>query len=142
MVTPLSVAVKIWAKTIAMLIIIGSICALCLGVGWGILFVGLALIFGFFITLPLLIGISPLVKWSSLIPYSKQSRMGWLIFFLFLFYLLIFIGAGLLSVGYHDGFFGDFMTKDGAVCMLSIIVVQFIAVRTTRKSLYKLYEQL
>jgi hypothetical protein len=141
MVTPLSVAVKIWLKTISIAILIFAICAIVENDGWGFLFVGMALVFGFFVTSPLLIAISPMVKWSSRIPYANRSRMTWLIFFLFLFYLLIFIGIGLLSTGYYDNFIKDFLTKDGAVCMLSIIVVQFIVVRTTKKSLYKLYEQ-
>jgi hypothetical protein len=142
MVTPLLVAVKIWVKTISMAIIIGTMAALNEGEAEvALAFVVIAVILGFFITSPLLIIYSPLVKLSSLLPYSNRSRMVCLIFFLFLFYLLFFIGMALLSVGYYDGFFKDFMTKGGVVFMLSIIVVQFIAVSTTCKSLYKLYEQ-
>lgn len=138
MATPLSVAVKIWAKTIAMVILIFAICIIIESDGWGILFVGIALIFGFFVTSPLLVVISPMVKWSSRIPYANRSRMAWLIFSLFLFYLLVFIGLRLIVGDNYDGF----MSQEEAVFMLSIIVVQFIAVRTTRKSLFKLYEQL
>jgi hypothetical protein len=142
MVTPLSIAVKIWAKTISIAIIIGAICVLSEGVFCALVFVGLAVIFGFFITSPLLIIYSPLVKWSSLLPYSNQSRMAGLIFFLSLFYLLIFIGLMLSEAGSHGIYNKVIVSKEGAIFMLSIIVVQFIAVRTTRKSLYKLYEQL
>jgi hypothetical protein len=137
MVTPLSVAVKIWAKTISMVILILAICTLFDGEVWGLLFVGLALVFGFFLTSPLLIVISPLVKLSGALPYAKQSKMSWLIFFLFLMYWLIFIGLRLMAGDHYHGV----VSKEEALFMLSIIVVQFIAVRTTRKSLYKLYEQ-
>lgn len=138
MVTPLSVAVKIWAKTIVMIILLLAICTLFDGEVWGLLFVGLALVFGFFLTSPLLIVISPLVKWSSLVPYASLSKMTWLIFFLVLMYLLIFT---LLFLMMGNGL-EVFMSGEGGLLIVSIIVVQLIAVRTTRKSLYKLYEQL
>lgn len=105
--------------------------------GWVILFIGLALILGFFVTSPLLIVISPIVKLSGALPYNRQSKMIWLIFFLFIMYWLIFIGLRLMAGDHYHGI----VSKEEALFMLSIIVVQFIAVRTTRKSLYKFYEQ-
>ena len=100
-------------------------------------FAVLAVIFGFFITSPLLIIISPLVDWSSMMPYANRSKMTWLIFLLSVLYLLIVIGFCSIVQGSFNGMF----SKEVALFFLSIIVVEFIAVRTTRKSLYKLYEQ-
>jgi hypothetical protein len=137
MVTPLSVAVKIWAKTISIVIVIMAISAILYGEGWAILVTGLCVIFGFFLTSPLLIVISPLVKWSSQLPYSNQSRMVWLMFYLVLMYSLIFTGLFLMMGNGME----VFMSGEGGMLFMSIIVVQFLAVRTTRKSLYKIYEQ-
>ncbi|OQP47101.1 hypothetical protein A4H97_06205 [Niastella yeongjuensis] len=63
--------------------------------------------------------------------------MTWLIFFLSVLYLLIFIGLVSLFQSNFNGMF----SKELALIFLSIIVVEFIAVRTTQKSLYQLYEQ-
>jgi hypothetical protein len=137
MITTLSVAVKIWAKTITIVIVIFAICAMVANDSWGYLFLGMALIFGYFVSSPLLIVISPLVKWSSRLPYANRSKMAWLVFCLFLVYWLIFIGLRLMAGDHYHGI----VSKEEALFALSIIVVQFIVVRTTRKSLYKLYEQ-
>jgi hypothetical protein len=138
MITSLSVAVRIWAKSVSITILILSISLLFNGEIWEmVLFVGLALIFGFFITSPLLIIISPLVEWSSMMPYANRSKMTWLIFFLSVLYLLIVIGFCSIVQGNFNGMF----SKEVALFFLSIIVVEFIAVRTTRKRLYTLYEQ-
>ncbi len=138
MVTPLSVAVRIWAKSVAITILICSLNLLFEGGLWlMILFSGLALIFGFFITSPLLIIISPLVDWSAMMPYANRSKMTWLIFFLSVLYLLIVIGFCCIIQCNFNGMF----SKEMALFFLIILVVEFIAVRTTRRSLYKLYEQ-
>jgi len=138
MITSVSVAARIWAKTNFLAILIIAIAGIMSKEGgWVILFIGLALILGFFITSPLLIVISPIVKLSGALPYTRQSRMFWLIFFLFIMYWLIFIGLRLMAGDRYHGI----VSKEEALFMLSIIVVQFIAVRTTRKSLYKFYEQ-
>ena len=138
MITSVSVAARIWAKTNFLAILIIAIAGIMSKEGgWVILFIGLALILGFFITSPLLIVISPIVKLSGALPYTRQSRMFWLIFFLFIMYWLIFIGLRLMAGDRYHGI----VSKEEALFMLSIIVVQFISVRTTRKSLYKFYEQ-
>jgi hypothetical protein len=138
MITSVSVAARIWAKTNSIVILVVAIWGLMSDeIGWVVLFIGLALIFGFFVTSPLLIVISPLVKLSGALPYTRQSKMGWLIFFLFLIYWLIFIGLRLMTGDHYHGV----KSKEEALFMLSIIVAQFIAVRTTRKSLFKFYEQ-
>ncbi|AEW01892.1 hypothetical protein A4D02_07765 [Niastella koreensis] len=121
-----------------MVILIFAICSLYYG-GWGgLLLVMLAVIFGFLLSSPLLVVISPLIKFSSRIPYASRSKMAWLIFSLFIIYSLILTGLRLILGDNYDGV----VTKEDALLMLSTIVVQFLAVRTTRKSLYKLYEQL
>lgn len=138
MITSVSVAARIWAKTNFLVILIIAITGIVSEEGgWVILFIGLALILGFFITSPLLIVISPIVKLSGALPYTRQSKMIWLIFFLFIMYWLIFIGLRLMAGDHYHGI----VSKEEALFMLSIIVVQFIAVRTTRKSLYKFYDQ-
>jgi hypothetical protein len=138
MITSVSVAARIWAKTNFIVILIIAIAGIMSREsGWVILFIGLALFFGFFVTSPLLIVISPMVKLSGALPYTRRSRMIWLIFFLFLMYWLIFIGLRLMAGDHYHGV----VSKEEALFMLSIIVVQFIAVRTTRASLYKFYEQ-
>lgn len=138
MITSVSVAARIWAKTNFLVILIIAIAGIMSKEGgWVILFIGLALILGFFVTSPLLIVISPIVKLSGALPYNRQSRMIWLIFFLFIMYWLIFIGLRLMAGDRYHGI----VSKEEALFMLSIIVVEFIAVRTTRKSLYKFYEQ-
>ena len=137
MVTPLSVAVRIWAKSLSLIMLFGAIGCIVSGEIWGVLFVGLGLLFGFFITSPLLIVISPLVQWSSRMPYANISKMTWLIFFLAVFHQLIFTGICCLVQGNFNGLF----SKGSALIFLSIIFVQFIAVITTRKRLYILYEE-
>jgi hypothetical protein len=138
MITSVSVAARIWAKTNSILILVSAIGGIMSeDDGCVALYIGLALIFVFFITSPLLIVISPIIKLSGALPYSKQSKMIWLIFFLFLMYWLIFIVLRLMEGEHYHGI----VSKEAALLMLSIIVVQFIAVRTTRKSLYKFYEE-
>ena len=138
MITSVSVAARIWTKTNFLVILIFAIAGIMSKEGgWVILFIGLALILGFFVTSPLLIVISPIVKLSGALPYNRQSKMIWLIFFLFIMYWLIFIGLRLMAGDRYHGI----VSKEEALFMLSIIVVQFISVRTTRKSLYKFYEQ-
>ena len=137
MVTPLSVAVRIWAKSLIITMLLGTILVLRSGEIWAIVVMLGALFFGYFITSPLLIVISPLVEWSSIMPYANHSKMTWLIFFLAVLHLLIFTGICSLV----DGNFNDVFSKESALFFLSIIVVQFIAVLTTRKRLYTLYEQ-
>ena len=84
MITSVSVAARIWAKTNFLAILIIAIAGIMSKEGgWVILFIGLALILGFFVTSPLLIVISPIVKLSGALPYNRQSKMIWLIFFLF-----------------------------------------------------------
>lgn len=138
MITAVSVASRIWAKTNVLVMVAASIEGLIYGEGvWLVLFTGLLLVFGFFVTSPLLIVISPLVKLSGALPYSKQSKMSWLIFFLFLVYWLLIFIIRLMNGDHYHGI----VSKEEGVCMLSIIVVQFIAVRTTRRSLYRFYEE-
>ena len=137
MVNSVSVAARIWAKTNVILVLMVAKGGLmsedsdCVG-----LFIGLALIFVFFLTSPLLIIISPIIKLSGALPYTKQSKMIWLIFLLFLMYSLLFIGLRLMDGEGHHGI----VSKDEVLFLLSIIVAQIIVVRTTRKSLYKFYE--
>ncbi len=137
MISPLFVAVRIWVKSVLMTIVILSINILLSNELFAILFLLGALLVGFFITSPLLIVISPLVEWSSLMPYANRSKNDLADLFTICLYLLIFIGLASLIQGNFNGMF----SKEVALLFLSIIVVEFIAVRTTRKSLYKLYEQ-
>jgi hypothetical protein len=63
--------------------------------------------------------------------------MTWLIFFLAVLHLLIVVVICCIV----QGNFNDILSKELGLFFLSIIIVQFIAVRTTRKRLYTLYEQ-
>ena len=137
MVTSLSVAVRIWAKSLSISMAFGTILALRSGEFGVVIFMLLALLFGFFITSPLLIIISPLVQWSSMLPYANRSKMTWLIFFLSVLHLLLLIAVCSIV----QGNFNDMLSNELGLFYLSIIIVQFIAVRTTRKRLYTLYEQ-
>src|SRR4051812_17088487 len=126
MVTSLSVAVRIWAKSLLISMIFCIIFAIMAEELWFIVFMLLALIFGFFITSPLLMIISPLVQWSSILPYANRSKMTWLIFFLAVLHLLIVVVICCIV----QGNFNDILSKELGLFFLSIIIVQFIAVRT------------
>lgn len=131
----ISVAIKIWAKTVILVIIGITIFGLVVKEFYVIFYAFLAVIFGGFITSPLLLIIWPLVKLSACLPYNNQARMMWLTFVLFCLYALIFI-LGVSVTNDHS------IIRSAEVSqMLAIIIgVQLIAVITTRKSLYKFYE--
>jgi hypothetical protein len=133
--TPASVAVRIWLKTIVMGCILCSMMIFFKTDGFGaLLYAILFFIIGGFVTLPLLMFISPLVKFSARLPYHKRARMGWLIFCLFILYFLVYM---LVEYMYS----GMFLDSTGTpVLMLVTFADLFIAVATTRTSLYKLYE--
>lgn len=137
MVTSLSVAVRIWAKSLSLIAVI--VCFACITSGeiWGVLIVAFGLLFAFFLTSPLLMILSPLVQYTALMPYTNSSKMTSLIFFLSVLHQLILVAF----IAIVDGNLNGLFSKESAAFFLSIIVVQFIAVRTTRKRLYKLYEQ-
>lgn len=133
-----SVAVRIWIKTI----VLG--CILCGMLGFSessglmaFLYAVFFFIVGGMVTLPLLMFISPLVKFSARLPYNKQARTGWLFVCLFILYLLVYMLVAYMA----SGSFIDFNSPEVPVLMTATFVDLFISVTTTRKSLYKLYEQ-
>ena len=130
----ISVAIKIWAKTVALNAFLWGIVSLLKGNIWESLGAILFLLLGFIGTLPLLMLIFPLVNVSTLMPYSIPAKTAWLTFYLI---GLIILFYGLFSLVKSDTFFksyswtGQFMgTSIGGL---------LIAVITSRKSLNKLY---
>jgi len=104
----LSVAFKIWARTLlinAVLMIVAVPAGIILGGFWAALGAGAI---GFLFTLPLMLLITPLVKLSMKLPYDATARIFWLWFYLealiVLFYRLFYALINLL-VSFREGAF-------------------------------------
>jgi hypothetical protein len=133
-----SIAVRIWIKTIVLGCILCGMVGLSESSGlMAFLFDVFFFIVGGIVTLPLLMFISPLVKFSAGLPYNKQARTGWLFVGLFILYFLVYMLVAYMA----SGSFIDFNSPEVSGLMTATFIDLFIAVATTRKSLYKLYEQ-
>lgn len=132
----ISVAIRIWAKTVFLNAFLFGMWALFTGDIFEMLGAGLVLIGGFIITLPLLILVVPLVTVSNWLPYGIPARTTWLTFFLGLLILALYAVVSL--------FMDDALFKTGSVVnrlLGTTIAGLLVAVLTTRKSLSKLYTQ-
>ena len=132
--TSISVAVKIWAKTVAMNAILWGIGAAFKGEITGA-FASIAfLIGGFIVTLPLLMLVTPLVKVSTCLPYGIPAKTAWLTFCLTVLIIIIYAVASAII--------DNSVFKEGSIInllMASTLGGLLFAVLTTLKSLKKLY---
>lgn len=134
--TSISVAAKIWAKTVSMNAVLWGIWGLLTGNMFHAFGSILFLLVGFIVTLPLLMIIVPLVNVSTVLPYGIPAKIAWLTFFLI---VLIVLFYGLCSIVQTDSFFRS-DTWAGQFTWTTIGGL-LIAVITTRRSLNKLYTE-
>jgi len=133
--TVLSIAFKIWARTLLINAVL-MIVAVPAGIILGGFFPALAAaVIGFLFTLPLLLFITPLVKITMKLPYDSTARIAWLWFYLELlivvFYMLFF---ELLNMVVHF--------RDGAFWLMAFAtsMALVIAILWTKKSLKTIIE--
>jgi hypothetical protein len=132
--TPVFVAVKLWAKTVAMNAVLYGMSGLFAGELWRVPASVLFLIAGFIVTLPLLMLITPLVRLSTWLPYSVPAKIGWLSFSLLLVIIIFYSATSLIieqNLFTHNSPINTMMG-----CTITGLLV---AVFTTRKSLIKLH---
>lgn len=134
--TSISVAAKIWAKTVAMNAVLWGIWGLFTGNMFHAFGSILFLLGGFIVTLPLLMIIVPLVNVSTLLPYGIPAKIAWLTFYLI---VLIVLFYGLCSIVQTDSFFKS-DTWAGRFTGTTIAGL-LIAVITSHRSLNKLYTE-
>jgi hypothetical protein len=132
----LSVAARIWVKTVAMNAFLWGVWSVLRGNIWEAFGSILVLLGGIIVTLPLLMFIVPLVNVSALLPYSIPAKIGWLTFYLIVMIVLFY---GLFSHVESNIFFNT--NSWAGKLMGSTIGGLLIAVLTTRKSLNKLYKK-
>ena len=132
--TPVSVAVKLWAKTLVMNAVLFAIGGILIGEYWRVPASALCFIGGFIVTMPLLMLITPLVRLSTWLPYSITAKIGWLAFSLLLVIIIFYSAASLLIEQQLFSKGSPINTSMG--CTITGLV---IAVLTTRKSLLKLH---
>lgn len=129
-----SIAVKLWAKTITMNAIFFGILGLVTGGFARAAIAIILLVGGFIITLPWLVFIILIVKASTWLPYSNSARIGWLTFGLTVLIIIIYSIACLIMdqnlIGYG--------TEEMWVIFTTILGL-VVAVITTRKSIIELY---
>ena len=126
------VAVRIWAKTI---LFGGFFC----GLGWllandvEMAFISTCVqLVGYVVTLPLLLLITPLVKLSTHLPYANHAKTAWLTFYLAILIIIFCRSCSILFTETSNNLQWNCV-------MVSCIAGLLIAVRTTRKSLLKIY---
>ena len=124
----LSVAIRIWVKTVAMNAFLWGIWSVLRGSIWEAFGSILFFLGGFVVTLPLLMFIVPLVNVSTLLDYSIPAKIAWLTFYLIVMIILFY---RLIPIGDSLAFQLTGFTIGGLL----------IAVVTTRKSLNKLYKK-
>jgi hypothetical protein len=132
----ISVAVRIWAKTVVLNAILFGIWGMLTRDIMNMLGSVLLLIGGIITTVPLLMVIAPLIKVSNSLPYNIPAKTSWLTFFLMLLIIVIYEWASLII--------DDTLFKTGSmvsVLLGTTIMGLVIAVLTTRRSLNKLYTQ-
>ncbi|HEY8897510.1 MAG TPA: hypothetical protein VIM79_21945 [Niastella sp.] len=129
-----SIAVKLWAKTVTMNAILFGIPALAVGEFKRAAIALILLIGGFIITLPWLVFIILIVKASTWLPYSNSAKIGWLTFGLTVLIIIIYSIACLI-MDQNLIYYGP---EELAVIFITILALA-IAVITTRKSIMRLY---
>jgi hypothetical protein len=132
----LSVAAKIWAKTVVMNAFLWGVWSMLKGNIWEAFWSIAFLIVGFIITLPLLMFIVPLVSVSALLPYNVPAKTAWLTFYLIEMMILFY---WLCSIVEADSFFKSHLWAGKFTG--TTIGGLLIAVVTTRKSLNKFYKK-
>jgi hypothetical protein len=130
----ISVAARIWAKTIFLNAFFTGVLGLLTGEMIN-LFVSMIVLFGgFILTLPLLMFIAPLVTMSARLPYGIPAKSAWLTFFLILLIVLFYWLFSQVTInGYLEG--RSWIGQLTGTTIFGLLV----AVVTTRKSLNKLY---
>ena len=133
--TTISVATKIWMKAVLLFSISIGLTGIIKGEFGMLMFAAMVFIFGFIISLPLLLPVFTLLHISKqLSKYSIPARLAWLIFYLiplFYFYCVL-----ILTVSGFNG------ALDLSIYLIfSMTAVLLIAVLNTRKSLNELYTQ-
>lgn len=129
-----SIAVKLWAKTVTMNAILFGIIGLFVGRIEQALVAVILLIGGFIVTLPWLVFIILIVKASTWLPYSNSAKIGWLAFGLIVLIIIIYSIACLIM----DQNLMRYGPKEMGVIFTTILGL-VIALITTRKSLIELY---
>ena len=124
----LSVAIRIWVKTVVLNAFLWGVWNVLRGSIWEALGSILLLLGGFVVALPLLMFIVPLVNVSTLLDYSIPAKIAWLTFYLIIMIILFY---RLIPIGDSLAFQLTGFTIGGLL----------IAVVTTRKSLNKLYKK-
>jgi hypothetical protein len=133
--TSISVAVKIWAKTVFLFGVFVGFAAMMDGDLFDILLAALAFFFGFIISLPLLLPIFSLVDISKrLLNYNIPARIAWLMFYLVLMFSFFYELVATISDNHLIGFDKTFVQF-----VFITTGTLLVAVLTTRKSLNKLY---
>lgn len=132
--TPVYVAVRLWAKTVALNAVLYGLSGLFTGELWRVPASVLLFIAGFIITLPLLMLITPLVRLSTCLPYRIPAKIGWLSFSLLLVIIIFYSATSLIveqNLFIHNSPINTMMG-----CTIAGLLV---AVFTTRKSLIELH---
>lgn len=132
--THVSVAIRLWAKTVALNAVFWGAGGVFIGEYWRIMAAMLFMVAGFLVTLPLLMLIAPLVRLSTWFPYSIPAKIGWLTFSLALVIIIFYSAASLIieqKLFNHDSPVNTMMGTTLAGLL--------VAVLTTRKSLVKLH---
>jgi hypothetical protein len=132
----LSVAARIWVKTVAMNAFLWGVWSVLRGNIWEAFGSVLLLLGGFIVTLPLIMFIVPLVNVSALLPYSVPAKITWLAFYLIIMIILFYR----LFSHVESNIFFEANSWAGKL-MGTTIGGLLIAVVTTRKSLNKLYKK-
>jgi len=134
--SPMWVAVKIWAVTIFLNALFFGLLSVFAGDVFDVFLSAAFLFGGFMATLPLLPLVLLLIKTSKKLPYGFPARVAWLTFYLM---LLVFLFYWLLSGINVQHFWGSHSWERHL--MFITITSLLIAVLAARKSLYKLYEK-
>lgn len=132
--TSVSVAVRLWAKTVAMNAVFWGVGGICIGEYWRVISALFFMVVGFLVTLPLLMVIAPLVRLSTCFPYSVPAKIGWLTFSLALVIIIFYSTASLIMK--QQLFIPDSPVN---TMMGTTLAGLLFAVLTTRKSLVKLH---
>jgi hypothetical protein len=132
--TSLSVAVRIWAKTVIMNAVLWGIGAVVMEKYEALFAAVLFLIGGLVVTLPLLLLVSPLVTVSTRLPYGMPARIAWLTFCLALliFIIYVFVSMAIDPTVFKENSFVNLL-------LASTLAGLLFAVLTTNRSLKKLY---
>jgi hypothetical protein len=129
-----SIAVKLWAKTVTMNAVLYGISGLAGGEFERAAIGVILLVGGFIITLPWLVFIILIVKASTWLPYSNSAKIGWLTFGLIVLIIIIYSIACLIM----DHNLIHYGSEELGVIFTTILALA-IAIITTRKALIKLY---